>query len=369
LTPDGQGTVVIITDGLFAGGTERQIVELLRGLRLSGCYRTALAVLDRDGELEPAGRAAADRFLPIRRARRVDPLVVPALVRQARGANVGLIHVFGWMSSLAGLIAARWLRVPIVNGSIRSAPPRLGRREQIGGWCAARSDAVVANSRAGLRAYGLAAHLRAVVIPNGIDFTRFEGVVATPTAEPTVCMVANFSEYKDHTSVIEAMARVRQQVPDARLVLVGHDIGTLAASQRLVAERGLAGSVTFVTDTDDPLPYVAGSDVCVLASTLNEGISNAILEYMALSKPVVATAGGGTAEVVVNGETGILVPSHAPAALADQVVALLTSPARAVQLGQAGRHRVVRAFSREHMVQAYETLYGRLGVSNIAHPG
>lgn len=354
--------VLFVVDSLVAGGMERQIVELLRGLRRSGRYRVTLAVLERGGALEAEAAALAESVLPIRRRARFDVWPAVALVQHGRRAHIQLIHAFGWMSGLAGLVAARWQRVPIINGSIRAAPPGLGFRERISKCSAQLSDAIVANSRAGLRSYGLADHPRTAVIWNGVSLERFDRVTAERDTVPTICMVANFSKYKDQPAAIRAMVPIRSQFPAARLVLVGRDTGTLQESERLVAALGLTDAVRFVTTTQ-PESLIAGSDVCVLASNIRthgEGISNAILEYMALGKPVVATDAGGNAEVIQDGVTGFLVPGDSADAIAERVIELLRAPARAQQMGEAGRQRVRDAFSMPRMVAEYEGLYARV---------
>ena len=359
-TSTSTNTILLVVDGMHIGGMERQIVALLKGLRHSSRVRAYLAVLDRGGELEREAAALSVGLLPLRRRARLD--VSPALVLawQVRRLGASLIHAFGWMAGLAGLIAARTLQVPIINGSIRGTPPALRPRERISRWCALRSDLIVANSEAGLRAYGLLGHPRARVIANGIDFTRFDGPMSEPESEPSICMVANFNQYKDQTTVIRAMPAIRRSVPNARLVFVGNDAGTMTENRRLAAELGVEGALAFVANTTRPEPYIAASQVCVLMSPEGEGFSNAVLEYMALGRPVVATACGGNAVVIREGETGFLVPGQAADQLAARVIALLQEPARARAMGEAGRRRVREWFSMERMVADYEALYQSL---------
>ena len=105
--------------------------------------------------LSPKPFQLAEEVLECRRRSRCDLTLLPYLISQARKAEVTAIHAFGWMSGLAGLAAARRLGIPLINGSIRAAPPKLGIREQISRWCALHSDVVVANSKAGLSSYSL----------------------------------------------------------------------------------------------------------------------------------------------------------------------------------------------------------------------
>jgi glycosyltransferase involved in cell wall biosynthesis len=351
--------ILLAVDSLSIGGMERQVVELVRGLKQSGRFPVVLALLDHGGDLERAAVEAAAGVLPLSRKARFDCTPALFLIWRARRAGIRLIHAFGWMSALAGLLAARCLRVPIINGSIRQAPPVLGLCDQVTRWCARRSDWIVANSRAGLEAYGLSDHPRAQVIVNGIDFTRFDDVIAEHDGEPTVCMVANFSARKDHATMIRALPCIRQAVPRARLVLVGKDEGTLADNRRLAYGLGLSEAVLFITNSLRPEPFIAGSQVCVLVSP-SEGFSNAILEYMALGKPVVATVTcGDSALLVSDGENGFLVPRSSPQVLAARVIELLRDPERARLMGEAGRQQV-QALTVPRMVAAYEALYDQL---------
>ncbi len=351
--------ILLAVDGLRIGGTERQLVELLKGMRHGGRHRIVLSVLDHGGELEAEAVANAAAVLPLRRRARFDCTPALFLLWQARRARVRLIHAVGRMSGLAGLAVARALGVPLVNGSIRAAPAPLAPRDRLSRWCAVRSDWIVANSRAGLIAHGLGDHPRAQVIANGIDLARFDRVVAADGDEPTICMVANFNVRKDHVTVIRALALVRAAIPAARLVLVGGDFGTLAASRHLAHSLGVGDAVRFVTDTAHPESFIAASRVCVLTSP-SESLSNAIMEYMALAKPVIASdTCGDSAALLHDGDSGFLVPPQAPDAVAERIIGLLRDPPRARAMGAAARRRV-QEFSITRMVAAYEALFDRL---------
>jgi glycosyltransferase involved in cell wall biosynthesis len=263
------------------------------------------------------------------------------------------------MSGLVGLVAGRCLRLPIVNASIRSAPPALHVRDRVGRWCARHSDAIVANAQAGLHAFGLADHARARVIANGIDLARFDHIVARDDGDASICMVANFNHHKHHATAIRAVPHIRHAVPRARLVLVGHDAGTLAAARRLVDQLGVGDAVQIVTDSVRPEPFIAGSAVCVLSSR-DEALSNAVMEYMALGKPVVASACAGNATLVRDGETGFLVPPGSPEALAARVIDVLRDPQRARRMGAEGRRRIEATYSLRRMVAEYEALYDQV---------
>jgi glycosyltransferase involved in cell wall biosynthesis len=110
---------------------------------------------------------------------------------------------------------------------------------------------------------------------------------------------------------------------------------------------------------DDVRPWLVNSRIGVLTS-LSEGCSNAILEYMNASLPVVASAVGGNGELVIDGETGLLYPAPNARALADKLLFLLDHPQEAAKMGQAGRRRVVTEFSRQRMIANYQGYYENL---------
>jgi glycosyltransferase involved in cell wall biosynthesis len=360
---------LIVADSLSVGGTERQVLELIKGLRQSGRFRVVLAVLDPGGGFESEAIALCEAVLPVRRRSLYGLTPVLSLLRHAYTSQVQLIHAFGRRSAFAGLVAARVCHIPIVDGSVRDTPLALSRRVRASRWSAVHSDASVANSHAGLDAYGLSGHAQAHVIANGVDLRRFEGVVPEVAATPTVCMVANFSRYKDHASAVRALPAIRRAIPQSRLMLVGQNVGRLSQAKQLIAELGLLDVVQFAPRTIQPQSIIAGSHVCLLTSMRGESCSNAILEYMALGKPVVATACAGNAELIEDGTTGFLVPPDSPEAVADRVIYLLRHPERALAMGAAGRRRIHEHYSLPRMVAQYESLYDQLlDTSRIAKP-
>jgi glycosyltransferase involved in cell wall biosynthesis len=167
-------------------------------------------------------------------------------------------------------------------------------------------------------------------------------------------MVAEFNHYKDYATFIRAahtLSRIRQ---DVRFVAVG-DGATLAASQTLAAG---SDAIQFLGQRKSIEAVIDSFDIGVL-STFTEGISNSVMEYMAMRKPVVATDGGGTRELVVDGETGFLVPPENPAALATKIGDLLDDPVLARRMGEAGEAKLRREFSLTRMVGETVKLYQR----------
>jgi len=360
--------VLLCIDALGVGGKERQAVELIKGLTRHPeidsnviCLATDDFYLD---HLTGAGIsvAFATRYM------RWDPGLVYRLSRIIRQHQPHVIHTNGLLSSFYALPVARLLGIPLINGSIRNAFPRGGVRWRVERLLARLSDYRVANSYAGLRSRGFGkADACSVVIYNGFDFSRIERFTTTPVPRrpvrddgiKTVGMVAEFNRFKDYATFIHAARALSTRRRDVAFVAVGAG-ETLQASQAMAA--GVA-AITFLGARKNIEEIVDTFDVGVLA-TFTEGISNSIMEYMALRKPVVATDGGGTRELVVDGQTGFLVPPRNPGALAAKVEYVLDHPELGRRMGEAGEARLRRAFSTARMVDETVELY-KLAVANV----
>lgn len=170
--------------------------------------------------------------------------------------------------------------------------------------------------------------------------------------------VARLHEAKGHADLVRAIPYIVAERPQTHFVWLGE--GDQQDNLiRLVEALGVAAHVHFAGSQTNVPVWLAGMDLFVLPS-LWEGLSVALLEAMAASLPVVATAVGGTPEVILDGVTGLLVPPRDPAALAASLLSLLRDPARAAQMGESGRQRVADHFTLDNMIQQTEALYEAL---------
>jgi len=349
--------ILMIIGGLGAGGKEQQLISLLKGIKNRGYFSVVMVVLNPSMSRASEVNGLVDGLFFIKRRHPfafISPLF--QVVQIARKFNASIVHSWGsgiW--DILGLFVARLTQVPFLHGGIRSAPPLLNLNNRLSKWSAKRADLVVANSQAGLQAFGQQNNPKAKVINNGIDLSRFEGV-DTEADLYDLCMVANFSNKKDHQTIINSMAIITEAFPDARLLLVGQDAGTLSQAKTLVDALNLNDSVVFVTDCLKPYQFIANSKICIL-STYGEGISNAILEYFFFSKPVVASDVAGNSEIIVSGENGYLVKAGSAQALAEKAVLLLGDSDLCHRLGNRGKDLVMRNFSVESMISSYESTF------------
>jgi glycosyltransferase involved in cell wall biosynthesis len=248
------------------------------------------------------------------------------------------------------LLAARLARVPRVL--VTHHTPELPRRDNLAGrvwqrlgW--ATKPEVIYTSEADRERDGRA---RSHVVPLGIDVERFaSGRPALKKREdrPLVGNVARLAEQKDHRTLVAAAALV----PEADFVIAGD--GELRGE----LERMAGPNVRFLGARGDVPDILASLDVFAFPS-LFEGLCLAVIEAQVAGAPVVATAVGGIKETVVDGETGVLVPTGDPQALAAAIRRLLGDPGGAAKLVAEARRRALERYSEEQMVSATLALYG-----------
>jgi glycosyltransferase involved in cell wall biosynthesis len=166
-------------------------------------------------------------------------------------------------------------------------------------------------------------------------------------------MVAEFSDYKDYPTFIRAAQQVLSRRKDVLFVAVGGG-KNLEVSKQMI--QGHENSFRFLGERKDVESLIQQMDIGVLC-TFTEGISNSVMEYMAAEKPVVVTNGGGTVELIADGEHGFLVPPSAPESVAEKIELLLDDPARAKAMGVAGRRRLEECFSLKQLVENHLRMY------------
>jgi glycosyltransferase involved in cell wall biosynthesis len=361
------------------GGTERQFVNLVRGLDRSR-FDVHLACFRREGQFLQElgdGMASLTQYpLPSLHSLTAASQLL-RLARHIRRSRIQIVHTFGFYPNLFGIAAARLARVPVLIASIRDTGDHLTpRQRRMQRWACQFADLVLANAEAVRRRLIEEGYdsRRIAVIRNGIVFERFgrrtDGArmrheLGLPPAGPVVALLSRLSQPKGVDYFMEAAALVARRHPAAHFLIVGDSSADAAGAayrvslQHAVERLGLAGRVTFTgfrRDVPDLLSFVT---VSVLPS-LSEGLSNVIIESMAAGLPVVATAVGGNLELVEDGVTGFLVPARDAAALARAVDPLLADLQLAARLGEAGRRRAEERFSLGAMVRSTESLYAEL---------
>ena len=215
---------------------------------------------------------------------------------------------------------------------------------------------------------------RAITVHEGIDLGRVEAAPAAdlhgefwlPHGAPIVGNVAALVPHKGQRHLVDAAALVVQKVPDARFVIAG--AGELReALERQIKDHGLEKHVLLAGFRPDVLSVHKAFDIFAMSST-SEGLGTSLLDAMACAKPIVATSAGGIPEVVVDGQTGILVPPRDHEAMGRALVALLRDEHSQQVMGAEGLLRIRERFSAERMVHETLGVYERVSQSSIPYP-
>jgi glycosyltransferase involved in cell wall biosynthesis len=219
---------------------------------------------------------------------------------------------------------------------------------------------------------------RITIVHEGVDVERIARLPPVdahaefylPTGAPVVFNVAALAPHKGQHHLIDAAALVVRDVPDARFVIVG-DGELREALEKQVKDKHLERHVFLAGFRVDALELTKGCDVFAISS-INEGLCTALIDAMAMGKPAVATSVGGIPEVMVDGETGYLVPPRDHRAMADRLVFLLKHPEARQSMGRAAYARVRDAFSVDRMIDetaaVYEQQAGRRRAADTANP-
>lgn len=372
--------VLQLIDSFHQGGSERQALQLTRLLQESGNFEVKLASLNPEGTLRAQAEALElgeipsfpltsfydkNAFLQVRR--------LMAFLRRSR---VDVLHTHDFYTNVFGMTGGSFSRTPVRIASMRETTGmRTSAQKSAQQIAYGFAHQVVANSiavREELINKGTPA-AKIAVIYNGLDVSGFNptisraeaivslGLSETSCAEQNkvVTIIANMRhEVKDYPMFLRAARRVTEAVPLAKFLLAGE--GELTEQLiGLVKELGIEGKTHFLGRCESVGALLQVSDVCVLSSKA-EGFSNAILEYMAAARPVVATNVGGAAEAIVAGETGYLVDSGDDLMMAERITQLLRNPEKARAMGEAGKAIVESKFSCAAQLAKTETLYETL---------
>lgn len=348
--------VAHVTQGLEVGGQERLLVEMARHYDRERFDWTVI-VLGSRGPLADPLEAAGVRILPLDLPTGFRPGIWRQLASLFRAGQYQVVHSHDDRPLIFGMPAAWWASVPCrIHTHHHGALAKITRRQRFLGRlasrCAQHFICVSEDSARHVVEAGISP-ARVRTIWNGIDLSRF--AYQGPAVDGPVVTVARLSPEKDVANLLHAAQRVLAEHPQARFEIAG-DGPSREELHRLARDLHVADNVVFHGDVRDIPALLVRARFFVLPSQ-TEGISLTILEAQARGLPVVATAVGGTPEIVQSGTTGLLVPPRDPDALAHAIRALWCDPARCREMGLAGRARVEKCFDIRKMTRQYETLY------------
>jgi glycosyltransferase involved in cell wall biosynthesis len=368
--------VLIVIDDLRKAGAQRVITQEIRELHPQRIdfHVTALAHTPEPsfaGEL--AGLGVPLEYL--RGSGLIDPRRVASLRRVINQVDPDLVHTHLTYANILGTLAAALAGRPVVaslhnvNSNQRYWPIAKRRLEGfILRRCATRIVVVSAAARSAtchnfnvpierLSVVTNGVDPATVALPSGFDGSTKRRSLGIRQGDRLLSTVARLEQSKGHRYLLEALALLqsRTDVPGLRLALVGSGAEE-PVLRDLAARLGVSRRVAFLGTRSDVSEIIAASDLFVLPS-LNEGLSQALLEAMALRTPVVATNVGGTPDVLEPGRTGWRVPPAQPGALADAIEHALAAPRQATAYARAAHTLVDQGFNLATHVAGLQSLY------------
>lgn len=261
------------------------------------------------------------------------------------------------------------IRFKIIDGTIRQSPASVNQFSISGIerlLISSFSDLIIANSKAGLKCYN-SPKKKSIFIYNGFDFNRIQKLETVEDirlkfgikTRYVIGMVARFDTHKDWATFISCAQNILKKRQDLTFLAIGD--GTMINQVKNQVYSEFHDYILFTGPQINVESLVNAMDIGVLTSTINgEGISNSILEYMALGKPVVATSGGGTPELVEDSVSGFIIPPYDPAELEKRITQLIDNEELRKTMGNASYQIVCNKFNIERMGNEFNEAYSRL---------
>jgi glycosyltransferase involved in cell wall biosynthesis len=374
--------VVYCIDNMQLGGTELNAVRTAERLDKRRFSMSVVCLRD-DGPLRARYAAAGIPVYPFPMGSLWGPTAMRQgfrLIRLLRAEQIEVVHSHDAYTSV---YATMWARLAGVRGVIASrrswhSPHLEGRILKASRFAYRFAHRVVGNSPSVARLVeteGGVPSSRIVTIPNFLDPQAFDPIpdeervrllheIGVPADAFVVGIVARLTPVKDHSTLLRAVALLRERIPEIQLVLVG-DGPERARLVREVSSQGLTSLVHFAGERSQSPNLHALFDVSVLCS-ISEAFPNSILEAMAVSRPVVATDVGGTSDAIQEGRTGLLVPPGDSMRLADAIARLYGDPALRGKLGAAARRSAESGYSAPAVLEQVEQLYEELAGRTVA---
>ncbi|WP_319526443.1 glycosyltransferase [uncultured Desulfosarcina sp.] len=362
--------IVHIIDNLGPGGRERQLIELLSSISLYSNIINELFLLSDNIHYKYKNKLKIPSIV-FKRKKKKDLMLFLKLYSALKESKPDIVHTWSSMSSVYLLPIAKFLRIKTINGMIRGAKSNFKYSDER--WIRSKltfpfSDKIIANSKAGLLAFK-APFKKSTYIYNGFDFRRVDNLPSKQflrnkfniETEFVVGMVANFTKYKDYHTFFSAAIKIAMKIESITFISVGGG-PFLTECKNMVPDR-FRNRIRFLGIRQDVEKIVKTFDIGTLCTNVlngEEGISNSIMEYMALSKPVIATNCGGNQELVIHSKTGFLIISFDQEELIRKILFLVNNKKQAKEMGNAGRKHLENNFGIDQMVDNYRTLYQQI---------
>jgi glycosyltransferase involved in cell wall biosynthesis len=379
-----QKTILFVIPSLEVGGAENQLSMVLPGLKGLGWDVTVFLTSGLGSLAAPLQkqgiRIVAPQFLPARRLIKSKLLRSPFLLLSFCQLTLYLLikrpkivhftlaeaYLLGGLSSL--LVGQKTLIMSRRSLNFyQNKYPMLSKLEH---WLHTKMHTIIANNQSTIEQLATLEHVapqKLQLIYNGLDMRRFDGKqfnkaairqgYKLPNSSLTFIVIANILPYKGHATLLQALHSIKSHLPaDWQLLCVGKKHSYCQELEAQAIDLELAQHVYFLGQQSAVENLLAISDVAISCS-YEEGFSNSVIEAKAAGLPIIVTNVGGNPEAVKDGETGLVVQAKDPAALSAAILEVITNPAKAAKLANAGKQRVAENFSLQACIQNYNKLF------------
>jgi glycosyltransferase involved in cell wall biosynthesis len=350
--------ILYLIDSLSGGGAERQFALLVKYLPKHWARR--VWSMGR-GPFEEVIRCTGIKMDIKERTWQYDISPILNLWQIIKEWSPDAVHSWGWMSTLAAAPMCKHLGVPLIDSTIRGGTLRRSRLTRK--LAMHMADRVIANSNAGLKAWGIN-NDKGRIVYNGFDPERLKFCSNEKRRDGnpfTVIMTGRMIlEFKDYLTFIKIARKVNI---DYGLPIRFIALGNGPDRKRITEEASdliQQGSFLFPDPELEIINIVRQADVGILLSPKGEGCSNSIMEYMICGLPVVCNDAGGNCELVGDGITGYLTPTIDVQSFVEKLTFLYTHPIERIVMGRAGKNKVMEEYSIERMTLKTIEVYSEL---------
>jgi len=356
--------ILYVIDSLKLGGKEKQLMELAKSL--SKIYK--ITILTFDFNIEYSEIYALPIKLIINNLNRKSIKFQFFLRNLLKKEKINIVHTWDLISSLAVGIQLKFFKIKHINGCLRGSArlKKISKASFLYKLSFFFSDIVISNSKAGLLAKKVMNNKKFTYIYNGIDLSNIivnETVIINKKKEMAINtkyvigMVATFREGKDYFSLIEAGEKLCKKRNDITIIGVGNGLEHFLINNNAVK----CNRIKLFGKRQDIYEIISFFDIGILLSVETElhgeGISNSIMEYMALGKPVITTKSGGNCEIVYNNKNGFVIEEKNVDELVNKIEFLLDNNYFRKKFGEKGRNIIETKFSLKTMVDNYNNIY------------
>jgi len=358
--------ILFFINDLRAGGKERRLVELIKGLSKFPEIKMEIVVTKKTIQyLDIFSTKIVIHYL-IRPIGKKDLSLFYKFYKIANKFKPDIIHVWENLVAIYAIPAKLLLKVPMINNEITNSTIQMTYSIISYRLTFLFSDRIIANTYAGLKAYDVPKK-KSLVIYNGFDFNRIDKLEGKDIIRKrfniqtrfVVAMVATFSKKKDYKTYIEAANKVLEKKNEVTFLCIGD--GDYSELKKKVYKYN-RDKILFLGKQLHVESIMNICDIGVLMTNPKhgEGISNSILEFNALGIPVVASEGQGTFEIIENGVTGFLVKPGSPENLSERIIYLLENGGICKKLGMEAKEKVIKKFGISRMIEEFRDAYQRV---------